>query len=584
MLKYNQPYWRRYALGVLLAAVFVTASLAIPLVVRAFIRAFEQDDVDSGLLWTYFWGLLGAALLTDVARYFERTLMIGASRMFEYDLRNDFFAHVQRMSQPFFHRTPTGDIMARATNDMNYVRDLIGPALMGTVDMIRIPFTIGVMLYLSARLTLLALVPLPFLSLVVYALVRYMHHQSTVVQDLFAKVSAMCQENLAGARVVRAYGTEYLEVARFAKLSERYRRENMKLVVVMSMAWPLIGILIGVTVLIVIWQGGKMVIRDTLALGDLTAFLICMVMLAFPLAQFGWVLTLYQRGIVGMSRVLEVMGQCPEIHDDERTDPHAQVNAGAVEFRNVSFAYDKHGGEAVLNDVSFSIAPGETVAFVGSTGSGKSTVVALLAREYEPLSGEILVDGRDIREIPLKCLRRSVGCVPQDPFLFSDTVRANATLGNPDATDAQIQEAFQAAQFDEVLEELPEGLDTLLGERGINLSGGQKQRLTIARALLSDPAILVLDDAMSSVDTQTEERLLKGLRRSMATRTCILIAHRISTVREADRVLVLEDGRVAEEGAHAELLERDGLYAAMHRRQLLEAALETGDDVERGNP
>lgn len=574
LLRYNRPYWRRYLLGAFLAAVFVTASLVIPLVVRAFIDAFEADGVDKGLLWTYFWGLVGAALVTDLARYFERTLIIGASRRFEFDLRNDYFAHVQRLSQSFFHRTSTGDIMARATNDMNYVRDLIGPALMGTVDMVRIPFTLGVMAYLSTQLTGLALVPLPFLSLAVYLLVRYMHRQSAVVQQLFADLSAMCQENLAGARVVRAYGIGAEETARFTRLSERYRRENVKLVAVMAMAWPLIGLLIGGTVLIVIWQGGKMVIHNALALGDLTAFLICMVMLAFPLAQFGWVVTLYQRGMVGMRRILNILGEQPDIRDGAHTDPDAAVPRGAIEFRHVGFAYPHEPPANVLDEVSFTVAPGETIAIVGPTGAGKSTIAALLAREYDVCSGEIRVDGADIRRIPLKTLRKSLACVPQDAFLFSDTVRNNVTFGQPDASEERIRWALDTAQFTGVLEDLPDGLETLLGERGINLSGGQKQRLTIARAVLCPAPILLLDDALSSVDTHTEERILQGLRRVMAQRSCILIAHRISTVRDAGRILVLDAGRVAEQGTHDELLALDGRYAAMHRRQLLEAALE----------
>ena len=589
LLRYNLPYRRAYAAGAFLAVLFVIVGLVMPVVVRAIVAGFEGGTMTRGLLGLYFAGLLAAAAVTGVARYFQRTLMIGASRRFEYALRNDYFHQVQRLSPSFFHRMATGDIMARATNDLNYVRDFIGPGIMGTVDMIRVPFTLAMMVYFSGRLTLYSLVPLPALSILVYFFVRYMHRQSKVVQELFSQVTSLVQENLAGVRVVKAFGIADRELRTFRQASREYMRANIKLVAVMSFIWPLIGAVVGLVVLTVIWQGGKMVIHDQLSLADMTAFLICMIMLAWPLAQFGWVLTLYQRGAVGMNRISEILAQVPEVQDGEQTRYNAVVRHGAIRFDHVSFSYGRvafHRDRQatppeVLRDVSFDIHPGQTVAFAGPTGSGKTSLVSLLTRAYDPVSGRILIDGQDLREIPLQTLRRAIGYVPQDIFVFSDTIRENIRLGRPDASDEHIRQACRIAQFSEDIEAMPRratarpgGLDTLLGERGINLSGGQKQRLTLARAILCEPTILILDDALSSVDTHTEERILHGLRELMTQRTSIIISHRISTIRHADLILVVDDGQIAEQGNHDALLARDGIYAAMYRHQLLEAALE----------
>jgi len=342
-------------------------------------------------------------------------------------------------------------------------------------------------------------------------------------------------------------------------------------VVIMSIAWPMIGMVVGGTILLILWQGGKMVIQGGLTLADLTAFMVCVIMLAWPLAQFGWVLTLYQRGAVSMNRISEILNTKPEICDGAQTQEAAAVTRGGIRFEDVSFAYN---GIEVLRDIDFEIPPGRTVAIVGPTGSGKTTLMALLTREYDPTQGRILIDGQDLRIIPLEQLRRAIGYVPQDTFIFSESIRENLRLGRPEADDAALRRACDTAQFTEALDETPAGLDTLLGERGINLSGGQKQRLTLARAILCDPIVLILDDALSSVDTHTEERILEGLRDVMATRTSIIISHRVSTVRQADQILVVDDGRIVERGQHEDLLSLNGIYAQMHRRQLLEAALE----------
>lgn len=571
MLRYNAPYWREYAIGGVLAGFHALLGVAMPVVVRAVVGAFESRTITATRLAIFVCGLIGVFVIAGVARYFQRTLMINASRKFEYDLRNDYFRRVLALSRAFFNRTSTGDIMARATNDINFVRDFIGPGVMYTIDMLRVPVSLGMMLWLSVRLTVIALVPLPFLSVVVYFLVRFMHRESRIVQEQFGAVTARVQENLAGARVVKAYGIADRETARFRRESERYMRDNLRLVAVTSFAWPLIGLLLGGSILLIIWRGGAFVIQGSLQVADLTAFLVCLIMLALPLAQFGWVLTLYQRGAVGMNRISEVLATTPDIRDSEKTRQDVLITDGRIRFEGVTFAY---GATPVLREISFDVSAGQTVAIVGRTGSGKSTIVSLLTREYDPQAGVIYMDGVDLREIPLKVLRDAVGCVPQDTFIFSDTIRRNLLLGRPDATDAELRHACEVAQFAPDVAEMAQGYDTLLGERGINLSGGQKQRLALARAIVRDPRILILDDALSSVDTHTEERILQGLRGVMAARTSVIISHRVSAVRGADIILVLDDGRIVERGNHATLIAHDGLYAGMYRRQLLEKALE----------
>jgi ATP-binding cassette, subfamily B, multidrug efflux pump len=501
----------------------------------------------------------------------RRMLMIRASRTFEYDMRNDFFRHVQQLGQRFFHRTQTGDLMARATNDLNYVRMVAGPAVMYSIDLIQVPFALAYMIYLSPKLTAMALLPIPILSGLVYFLVMYIHRQSRRVQEQFSEVSALAQENLAGARIVKAYGIEERQLSRFTKSSDEYMWRNMYLGIVTNLAWPFVDLCVKATVLIIVWMGGVLVIQGEMGLDDLTVFLFCLFLLAMPLVDFGWVMSIYQRGSAGMNRISQVFGEDPEIRDDAHTLADVVQVRGAIEFDNVSFAYLR---EPVLHDINLSVKPGETVAIVGPTGSGKSTLVSLLTREYDPTEGEIRIDGIDLRTLPLKTARGLFGYVPQDTFLFSDSVRENLTLGRFDAPEERMNWACEAAQFLETVENLPDGYETVLGERGINLSGGQKQRLAIARALIREPEILVLDDALSSVDTHTEEQILSHLKDVASDRTCVIISHRVSTVQHADQILVLDNGRIVERGTHKQLLVSGGAYATLYERQLLEDELE----------
>jgi ATP-binding cassette subfamily B protein len=588
ILRYNRRYWKEYLLGAALAVLFSLLSLAMPIVMQIVVDEFANETMTRAGLWGYFAALILLAAVVGVARYWQRMVMIRASRKFEFDLRNDYFQRIQTLSQDFFHRTQTGEIMARATSDLNLIRALIGPGIMGTVDMIRLPFTMALMVYLSGQLALISLAPLPLVSLMVYAFIMAMHHQSKRVQDQFDAVSSRAQENLAGARVVQAYGIADRELRDFSRESRLYMRENFKLSMTMSFAWPIISLMVGATILLVLWQGGRMVIAEAevrrfvwdaglsrqtvvFSLGDLTAFLWCMFLLAWPLADFGWVLTLYQRGAVSMNRVADHLTLMPSIRDTDETDHNISTIEGSIQLDNVSFSY---GGRDALQGVSLHVEPGRTLAIVGPTGSGKTTVVSLLTREYDPTQGRVLVDGIDTRLIPLQVLRSSIGHVPQDTFLFSESIRDNLTVGRPGASDSEIERAVDVAQLTDTIRSLPDGYDTLLGERGVNLSGGQKQRLTIARAVLRDPRILILDDALSSVDTHTEEEILHQLKQVMTRRTSVIISHRVSTVRHADQIVVLDNGRVVERGTHDELAARAGLYAEMYERQLLEDALE----------
>ena len=590
LLRYNRRFWKAYAFGLALATFFSLVNLAMPMVLGHMVDLFNSRALNRPMLTAYCGALIGLGVITGIARYFERTLIIGASRRFEFDLRNDYFLAVQSQSREFFTRTPTGEILARASNDIAYVRELIGPGMMGTVDMLRLPFTLAVMVYYSAHLTLVACMPLPLVSILVYLFISYINKQSQKVQDQFGVVTTRVQENLAGARVVQAYGIGDVETAAFAKESEIYMREGVKLSVVMSFAWPVIGMMVGAVMLLVVWRGGDMVLNGEyitrlkwtadgigftsvkFTLGDFTAFLACLLLLAWPLAEFGWVMTLYQRGAVSMKRIAEYMAHIPDIRDTEKTDFSIANVKGSIEFVDVSLRYD---GRTALKNVSFKVEAGETIAIVGATGSGKTSIVSLLTREYDPSEGTVQIDGTDARTIPLQTLRGSIAYVPQDTFLFSDTIRANLTFGRPDADQAETDHAADVAQLTETIDSFPERYETLLGERGVNLSGGQKQRLAIARAVVLDAPILVLDDALSSVDTHTEELILQRLKSVMAQRTSIIISHRVSTVRHADQILLLENGEIVERGTHDELIARGGHYAEMHERQLLEEELET---------
>jgi ATP-binding cassette subfamily B protein len=517
--------------------------------------------------------LVGLALFKGVFQFLTRWLVIGVSREIEYDLRNDIFRHLESLSYSHYQKNRTGDIMARATNDLNAVRMLLGPAIMYTAN--TLVFTAAALVFMwhiSPRLTLYAFAPLPLASVIVQYFGRRIHDRFEKIQAQFSEISARAQENFSGARVVRAYAQEEAEIALFETSNQEYVTRSLPLARLTGMLWPTLEMLLGFAVVMVLWIGGREVLAGRMTLGQFVAFNTYIVMLTWPIIALGWVINIFQRGTASMGRIDEILKAQPEITDalvapDLRT---VSTLRGEIEFRHLDFSYD---GVPVLKDVNLTIPAGSSLAIVGPTGSGKTTLVSLLPRIYDAQPGSLLIDGRPLREYPLETLRQNIGFVPQETFLFSDSVRENIAFGVETATDDQVRASAEAANIATDIEGFPEGYKTLVGERGITLSGGQKQRSAIARAIIRDPRILVLDDALSSVDTYTEEKILNHLREVMQGRTTIFISHRVSTVRNADRIAVLHAGRVVELGTHEELLSRNGYYTDLYNKQLLEEEL-----------
>jgi ATP-binding cassette subfamily B protein len=598
------PYLRRYRGTYIIGALCVLFNNGIwilfPLVIR---RAI--DDLNRGVtrhkLLVYAGELLAVAAGKAIFQYLTRSILIGVSREVEFDLRNDLFAHLERLSYSFYQRTRTGDIMARATNDLNAVRMLLGPGIMYTAN--TVVFTAGAlvfMLSISPRLTLFAFAPLPIFSITVQYFGRRIHERFERIQAMFSDISARAQENFSGARLIRAYVQEEAEIELFERDNSEYIARSLKLVRLMGMLWPTLETLLGIAIVIVLFVGGREVLLHRITVGSFVAFNTYMVQLTWPIIALGWVINLFQRGTASAGRIHDVMSEKPEIEDGSldkgpstpargapalRMTAHQEIQ-GDVEFRNLSFAYgatlrsaqNGNGSKSehpVLKNVNLHVPAGTSLAIVGPTGSGKSTLVSLIPRVYDAAPGSVLIDGRPIREIPLEVLRRNIGFVPQETFLFSDTIRANIAFGRESATDEEVRRAAEAASIAAEIEDFPDGFKTLVGERGLTLSGGQKQRTAIARAIIRNPRILVLDDALASVDTQTEDRILNHLREIMQGRTTIFISHRVSTVRNADRIAVLHDGEIVEYGTHDELIERNGYYTGLYQKQLLEEELET---------
>jgi ATP-binding cassette subfamily B protein len=544
---------------------------------------FAIDDLTRAVtrqkLITYAALILGVACIRAVFQFLMRRIIIGASREIEYDIRNAFFARLQQMPLGYYQARRTGDLMSRATNDLNAVRMMIGPAVMYSASTILV-FAVAIILMISIdpRLTLIALIPLPMVSVSVKYFGSAIHKRFEAIQAQLADLSAVVQEALAGVRVVRAYNQEQHEITRFSDANDEYIQRNRVLIRLQGMFYPSMTLFLGFGALLVLWVGSREVIRGRISLGEFVAFNSYLVMLSWPMIAFGWVTNMLQRGMASWKRMLEVLDAEPDINDEQVTDAGRTVHLhGGIELRHVTFAYPGTD-RAVLEDVSLRIEPGQTVAFVGATGSGKSTLISLLPRLHQPPSGTVFMDGVDVREIPLERLRGAIGFVPQEPFLFSDTIAENIAFGVSPQTTAddrgrRLRDAAGIARLDKDVESFPKGYDTAVGERGITLSGGQKQRTALARALMVDPRVLILDDALSAVDTYTEEEILSRLKGVMRQRTSIIVAHRISTVRDADQIFVLDRGRIVERGDHDALVARNGLYASLYRRQLLEEEL-----------
>ncbi len=572
MWPYLLRYRWRFAAGIAALLLKDATAVVAPLLIRHII-----DTLTAGLtlrrVWQFGLLLLGLGLVKGFFQYWMRWIVIGVSREIEYDLRNDLFAHLTRLSPRFYGAHRTGDIMARATNDLNAVRMMIGPGVMYWCDTFVIFLAaIAVMGSIDWRLTFFVLLPVPAVSFSVGWFGRLIHDRFQRIQEMFSDISSRVQENLSGVRTVRAYAQEDAERERFGELNREYIRENLRLARLWGSFYPLLETLIGLTFVIVLWLGGRQVLRGAITLGSFVMFTSYMGMLIWPMIALGWVVNLMQRGTASLARINELLGQKPDIDDAAVRDGGPGEIRGEIEFAGVGVDYG--AGTPALDSIDLKIPAGQTLAIVGPTGGGKTTLINLIARLRDPERGRVRLDGVDVREIPLERLRASIGMVPQETFLFSETVAENIAFGAGQAAEAEIGRAAEIAGIAPDVEEFPQKYQTLVGERGITLSGGQKQRAAIARALIRDPRILILDDALSSVDTLTEERILTHLAGVMRGRTTLLISHRVSTVRSADRIVVLSGGRLVEQGTHDELLGRGGYYAALHQKQLLEAELE----------
>ena len=607
------PYLKRYRSGLFWGGLCVLFNngvwILFPQVIGRAVDALSHG-VTRQKLFTYSLLILTIALIKGIFQFLTRWVVIGISRDIEFDLRNDLFAHLERLSYSYYQRNRTGDIMARATNDLNAVRMLLGPAIMYSAN--TIVFTAGAlafMLAISPKLTLYAFLPLPIASIVIQYFGRRIHERFERIQAMFSDISARAQENFSGARVIRAYVQEQAEIAAFENANQEYIRRSLGLVRLMGMLWPTLELMLGAAVVIVLWLGGREVLLGKISVGKFVTFNTYMVQLTWPVIALGWVINIFQRGTASLVRINEIISQQPEIVDEVQIGSSEEIGrsdhrvigpsenqpptprdfafrspddpitrspdfSGEIEFRNLNFAYN---GTSVLKEINLRIPAGSSLAIVGPTGSGKTTLVNLIPRIYDAEPGAVLIDGRPIREFPLDSLRRHIGFVPQETFLFSDTIHENIAFGiaqeDGEAKLDDIKAAADAANIAQDIESFPEGYNTTVGERGITLSGGQKQRTAIARALLRSPRILILDDALSSVDTHTEDKILNHLREIMRGRTTIFISHRVSTVRNADCIAVLHQGRIVELGTHDQLIARNGYYTDLYNKQLLEEEL-----------
>ena len=575
VLPYVRPYAAGIAAGLALIVVTNAFGILVPDLIRQAIDALERPDVTRGRIARYALLIVAAAVLSGAGRFGMRQLLNAISRRIEADVRDVFFAHLIRLDAAFFAATRTGDLMSRATNDLQAVRQAIGPGVMYLANtIVGTAAALFFMVRYSPRLTAIALVPLALLPFVMQYFGRLIHERAERIQDQLGELSSMVQENLSGVRIVRAYGQESAQEADFDALNLEYTARNMALARTSAVFDPLLNICTGIGLLAVLWIGGLLVIDGAISKGEFVAFIFYLGMLTWPMIALGWVINLFQRGAAAMGRINEVLQTAPAIA--EPAEPrHIAYVRGEIEFRGVHFRYP--GSERwVLHDVSFRIPAGETTALVGPTGAGKSTVIALLTRRYVPDRGEILLDSVPLQHVPLEQLRASIGVVPQDAFVFSDSIENNIALALPDGVDrhVRVEWATEVAQLRDTIDSFPDRYNTRLGERGVNLSGGQRQRTALARALARDPAMLVLDDALSAVDTQTEKRILAALHHVLRRRTALVVSHRVSAVINADQIIVLDDGRVVERGTHAELIARGGVYARLLRRQLLEEGLD----------
>ncbi|MEX0820571.1 MAG: ABC transporter ATP-binding protein [Rhodothermales bacterium] len=590
----NTYYWKYKHLfvpGLLAAMVSAGFSITVPVVVRMAVDSIPRlvsiynlyagTELQGYFYATFFVGMLlfgliiiGLSLLSGLFSFLMRQTVVVASRHIEFDLRNALYDQLQRLSQSFYRQYSTGDVMARATSDIEAVRRYIGPAIMYITRAVVIIVTaITVMFVISPRLTLYALIPMPFLAVAVFFMARMQHSRSDAIQAQYSTLTSRVQEALNGIRVLKAYTREISEAEAFDEESAKYRQRNLDLALVDSAFRPVFLLLIGMAEIIVVWLGGRLVAEGTITIGNIAEYMIYVAYMTWPVASMGFVITMIQRASASMIRLNRIFDAVPDIADTEEVDGSLREIRGRITFEDVSYRY-KDEGPWVLHDVSFDAEAGTTLAIVGRTGAGKTTLVEMIPRLLEATRGTVRIDGRRIQEIPLDLLRSSIGYVPQEVFLFSDTVADNIAFGELDAGREAVEQAAREAALLENVQDFPDGFETFVGERGITLSGGQKQRSSIARALIGNPSILILDDALSAVDTSTESEILGYLRGYYGTRTVVIVSHRISSVMDADQILVLHEGELVERGTHDELLRLDGRYADLHRKQLLEQEIE----------
>lgn len=572
LVPYLRRYRRQYALGFSVLVVNVAVFTTIPFILKLAIDGLSRG-LTRGQLGDLCLLLVAAVLARGLLQYWQRLILITTSRDIEYDLRNDLLWHLEKLSMSFFQEYRTGDLMARSTNDLNAVRNMLGPGIMYSANaVVLVVVVLAILLRLDWRLTLIAFIPAPAISLCVQWFGKRIHDRFERIQAMFSTLATRVEENLTGLRVVRAFAREPQETKAFESLNADYVRRNLRLVKLSGSFDPLLQLLLGIAFVLVLWFGGRAVLEQQITLGSFVAFNAYMMQMSFPMIALGFVINIVQRGTASLERIQQIFRTEPAIADGPRTDSAIRELEGSIEFCHLTFSYN--GGPPVLKDINLRIPAGSTVALVGHTGAGKSTLASLLPRFYDAEPGMVRVDGRDIATIPVEVLRRSIGMVPQEAFLFSDTLRANIAFGVADATDEQVEAAADVASLAVDVADFPEGYRTRVGERGLTLSGGQKQRTALARAVLRDPKILILDDALSSVDTLTEERILERLQEVTRGRTTLLISHRISTIRGADHIVVLQDGAIVEQGTHAELIGLGGVYAELYEKQLLEEELE----------